>query len=99
MAEKLTIPKGEGTDEERLAALDKIAEACFLQGNYHLATRKWTQAGMKQKAMKALLKSGHRWKQDFRILFIKYSSTLGWETSINCQLLWDKIQYQTWKLC
>ena len=23
--------------------LDKIAESCFLQGNYHLATKKWTQ--------------------------------------------------------
>ena len=32
-----------GTEEERLTALDKVAEACFLQGNYHLATKKWTQ--------------------------------------------------------
>ncbi|XP_023331155.1 intraflagellar transport protein 140 homolog [Eurytemora carolleeae] len=43
MAERLSIPKDEGTEEERVAALDKIAESCFLQGNYHLATKKWTQ--------------------------------------------------------
>ena len=58
MAESLTVPKGEGSEEVRVAALDKIAEACFLQANYHLATKKWTQAGMRHKAMKALLKSG-----------------------------------------
>ena len=58
LAGSLSIPKGEGSEEQRLAALDQIAEAWFLQANYHLATKKWTQAGMRHKAMKALLKSG-----------------------------------------
>ena len=31
MAESLSVPKGEGSEEQRLAALDQIAEACFLQ--------------------------------------------------------------------
>ena len=91
MAEKLTIPKGQGTEEERLAALDKVAEACFLQGNYHLATKKWTQAGMKQKAMKALLKSGDTEKIVFfanvsrepqiYVLAANYLQSLDWRNS------------------
>ena len=91
MAEKLTIPKGEGSEEERLAALDKIAEACFLQGNYHLATKKWTQAGMKQKAMKALLKSGDTEKivffanvsrePEIYVLAANYLQSLDWRNN------------------
>ena len=91
MAEKLTIPKGEGTEQERLSALDKIAEACFLQGNYHLATKKWTQAGMKQKAMKALLKSGDTEKivffanvsreAEIYVLAANYLQSLDWRNN------------------
>ena len=91
MAEKLPIPKGEGTEEERLAALDKIAEACFLQGNYHLATKKWTQAGMRHKAMKALLKSGETEKivffanvsgeQEIYVLAANYLQSLDWRNN------------------
>ena len=91
MAEKLTIPKGDGTEDQRLAALDKIAEACFLQGNYHLATKKWTQAGMKQKAMKALLKSGDTEKivffanvsreAEIYVLAANYLQSLDWRNN------------------
>ena len=91
MAETLTLPKGEGSEEERLAALDKIAEACFLQGNYHLATKKWTQAGMRSKAMKALLKSGDTEKiiffanvsreSEIYVLAANYLQSLDWRNN------------------
>ncbi|KYM98003.1 PREDICTED: intraflagellar transport protein 140 homolog [Cyphomyrmex costatus] len=62
LAEKLTIEKGSDDDTERermrISILEKIAEITFDQGNYHLATKKFTQAGNKLRAMKALLKSG-----------------------------------------
>ena len=38
--------------------LNQIAKVAYQQGNYHLATKKWTQAGNKLQAMKSLLKSG-----------------------------------------
>jgi hypothetical protein len=31
--------------DEKLKVLNKIAEVAYQQGNYHLATKKWTQAG------------------------------------------------------
>ncbi|XP_020899151.2 intraflagellar transport protein 140 homolog, partial [Exaiptasia diaphana] len=55
LAEKMTLPKGE---ENRTTMLERIAECAMQQGSYHLATKKFTQAGNKMKAMKALLKSG-----------------------------------------
>lgn len=64
LAEKLTPGKDEGSGEaggdsmERLKLLEALGEVCMLQGQYHLATKKFTQAGNKMKAMKALLKSG-----------------------------------------
>jgi len=62
LAEKLTIEKNNNDDTEqehlRISTLEKIAEIAFDQGNYHLATKKFTQAGNKLRAMKALLKSG-----------------------------------------
>ena len=42
----------------RVDVLRRIAELCVAQQDYHLATKKYTQAGMKEKAMDALLKSG-----------------------------------------
>lgn len=44
--------------EERVKLLEMAADVCMQQGQYQLATKKYTQAGNKQKAMKALLKSG-----------------------------------------
>lgn len=45
-------------ERARIATLEKIGEIALNQGNYHLATKKFTQAGNKLRAMKALLKSG-----------------------------------------
>ncbi|XP_048575888.1 intraflagellar transport protein 140 homolog isoform X2 [Nematostella vectensis] len=55
LGEKMTLPKGA---ENRVTMLERIAECAMHQGSYHLATKKYTQAGNKMKAMKALLKSG-----------------------------------------
>ncbi|KAK7004477.1 intraflagellar transport protein 140 [Biomphalaria glabrata] len=57
LAEKLT-PDKDFDNAARLKLLEAIAEVCMHQGAYHLATKKFTQAGNKIKAMKALLKSG-----------------------------------------
>lgn len=41
-------PAGQGgSDEARVALLLKVAKACKRQGNYHLACKKYTQAGDK----------------------------------------------------
>lgn len=60
LAESLTVPKDSTLLSEagRKELLEKIADCCMRQGNYHLATKKYTQAGNKIKAMRALLKSG-----------------------------------------
>merc|ERR1719355_278257 len=43
---------------QRSAILMEIAKLCRQQGSFQLACKKFTQAGDKSKAMKALLKSG-----------------------------------------
>ncbi|CAH1793664.1 unnamed protein product [Owenia fusiformis] len=60
LVEKLTPAKGvaENETDERNKILEGIAEVCMNQRQYHLATKKFTQAGNKMKAMKSLLKSG-----------------------------------------
>lgn len=61
LAEKMTLEKVENDSERerfRISTLERIGEIAFMQGNYHLATKKFTQAGNKPRAMKALLKSG-----------------------------------------
>lgn len=61
LAEKMTVEKAEKDLERerlRISTLERIGEIAFHQGNYHLATKKFTQAGNKLRAMKALLKSG-----------------------------------------
>ncbi|XP_077482190.1 intraflagellar transport protein 140 homolog isoform X1 [Stigmatopora argus] len=58
-AEKMTATDSKDLSEEsHKELLEKIAECCVRQGNYHLASKKFTQAGNKHKAMRALLKSG-----------------------------------------
>ena len=45
-------------NKRRQELLRKLARCCKKQGSFHLATKKYTQAGDKLKAMKCLLKSG-----------------------------------------
>lgn len=47
LTEKLTPEKGQVGEDVRLAVLEKLAETLLTQGNYHLATKKFTQAGDK----------------------------------------------------
>ncbi|RYY36123.1 aminotransferase class V-fold PLP-dependent enzyme [archaeon] len=58
----MTPPKNDADDASAKAArvelLLRLAKALKHQGAYHLATKKYTQAGAKVKAMKALLRSG-----------------------------------------
>ena len=51
LSEKLTPGKEElgGDTMERMKILEAIAEVCMHQGQYHLATKKFTQAGNKVK--------------------------------------------------
>ncbi|CAK4724875.1 unnamed protein product [Aphanomyces euteiches] len=63
MAEKLTPPKPADESDKvamkrRTDLMMKLAKCCKHQGSFHLATKKYTQAGAKLKAMKCLLKSG-----------------------------------------
>uniref|UniRef100_A0A3P8VSN0 Intraflagellar transport 140 n=1 Tax=Cynoglossus semilaevis TaxID=244447 RepID=A0A3P8VSN0_CYNSE len=59
MAERMTVTDSKAlTEEDRKDVLERIADCCMRQGNYHLATKKYTQAGNKPKAMRSLLKSG-----------------------------------------
>lgn len=90
LAEKLTPSKDDaGIDTmERVKILEAIAEVCMHQGEYHLATKKFTQAGNKIKAMKALLKSGDTEKicffanvsrqKEIYIMAANYLQSLDW---------------------
>jgi len=57
MAESMS-PDKDAEQEYRRVLLERIGECCMSQGAYHLATKKFTQAGNRVQAMKALLKSG-----------------------------------------
>uniref|UniRef100_H2ZSL2 Intraflagellar transport 140 n=1 Tax=Latimeria chalumnae TaxID=7897 RepID=H2ZSL2_LATCH len=90
MAEKMTVSKDskELSEEFRRELLERIADCCMRQGNYHLATKKYTQAGNKLKAMRALLKSGDTEKiiffagvsrqKEIYIMAANYLQSLDW---------------------
>ena len=58
LSEKLTPGKEElgGDTMERMKILEAIAEVCMHQGQYHLATKKFTQAGNKVKVRRQFLR-------------------------------------------
>ncbi|XP_043416969.1 intraflagellar transport protein 140 homolog [Prionailurus bengalensis] len=90
MAEKMTVPKDSKdlSEESRRQLLEQIANCCMRQGSYHLATKKYTQAGNKLKAMRALLKSGDTEKivffagvsrqKEIYIMAANYLQSLDW---------------------
>jgi len=91
MAEAMTPPKKEGDEGEgslRSQLLFKLAKCCKRQGNFHLACKKYTQAGDKIKAMKVLIKSGDTEKitffanvsrkKEIYIMAANYLQTLDW---------------------
>ncbi|XP_067407526.1 intraflagellar transport protein 140 homolog isoform X3 [Emydura macquarii macquarii] len=90
MAEKMTVSKDskELSEESRRELLEQIADCCMRQGSYHMATKKYTQAGNKLKAMRALLKSGDTEKivffagvskqREIYIMAANYLQSLDW---------------------
>ncbi|KAF6271471.1 intraflagellar transport 140 [Rhinolophus ferrumequinum] len=90
MAEKMTVAKDctDLSEESRRELLEQIANCCMRQGKYHLATKKYTQAGNKLKAMRALLKSGDTEKivffagvsrqKEIYIMAANYLQSLDW---------------------
>ncbi|KAM5198317.1 intraflagellar transport protein 140 homolog isoform 1-T4 [Hipposideros larvatus] len=90
MAEKMTVAKDctDLSEESRRDLLEQIADCCMRQGKYHLATKKYTQAGNKLKAMRALLKSGDTEKivffagvsrqKEIYIMAANYLQSLDW---------------------
>uniref|UniRef100_A0A8C1FZ63 Intraflagellar transport 140 homolog (Chlamydomonas) n=1 Tax=Cyprinus carpio carpio TaxID=630221 RepID=A0A8C1FZ63_CYPCA len=90
LAESLTVPKDSShlSEAGRKELLEKIADCFMRQGNYHLATKKYTQAGNKIKAMRALLKSGDTEKivffagvsrqKEIYIMAANYLQSLDW---------------------
>ncbi|EDV20700.1 uncharacterized protein TRIADDRAFT_60914 [Trichoplax adhaerens] len=88
VADKMTISKESADNEYRNQLLEKIAECAMQQGSYHLATKKFTQASNKIKAMKSLLKSGDTEKiiffagvsrqREIYIMAANYLQSLDW---------------------
>ncbi|VEN35720.1 unnamed protein product [Callosobruchus maculatus] len=89
LVEKLTPEKGVIDEELRTQVLINLAESLMLQEEYHLATKKFTQAGDKIRAMKALLKSGDTEKiiffagvsrqREIYIMAANYLQSLDWQ--------------------
>mmetsp|Transcript_19068 Transcript_19068/g.64920 ORF Transcript_19068/g.64920 Transcript_19068/m.64920 type:complete len:1396 (+) Transcript_19068:174-4361(+) len=103
MAEQMTPPKGEVSEEERQVQLRRIAKCCKRQGSFHLACKKYTQAGDKLKAMQVLLKSGDTEKIIFfagvsrqREIYMSaanYLQTLDWHN--DAEIMKSIIQFYT----
>ncbi|XP_035001907.2 intraflagellar transport protein 140 homolog isoform X2 [Hippoglossus stenolepis] len=92
LAERMTVTDSKDLSEDaRKEVLEKIADCCMRQGNYHLATKKYTQAGNKPKAMRALLKSGDTEKivfftnvcrqKEIFIMAANYLQSLDWRNN------------------
>ncbi|XP_065658914.1 intraflagellar transport protein 140 homolog [Hydra vulgaris] len=89
IAEKMTFPKEHSDAKYRLYLLEKIGECAYKQGSFHLATKKFTQAGNKMKAMKSLLKSGDTKKivffagvsrqKEIYVMAANYLQSLDWQ--------------------
>eukprot|EP01061_Rhynchopus_euleeides_P011970 TRINITY_DN21580_c0_g3_i1.p1 TRINITY_DN21580_c0_g3~~TRINITY_DN21580_c0_g3_i1.p1 ORF type:complete len:1443 (+),score=619.87 TRINITY_DN21580_c0_g3_i1:178-4506(+) len=93
MAEEMTLPKTDNEDDEalRLSLLRKVAKVAKVQESWHLACKKYTQAGDRIKGMKVLLKSGdtdkivfftnHSRQKDVYILAAHYLQTIDWHNN------------------
>ena len=58
LAERMTVAElKDMSEQEQRELLERIADCCMRQGNYHLATKKYTQAGNKPKVMFILLQT------------------------------------------
>ncbi|KAJ9518877.1 hypothetical protein QJQ45_026278, partial [Haematococcus lacustris] len=88
MADAMTPGKDVVSAEERTLVLTRIAKVAKRQANWQLAAKKYTQAGDKVKAMKALLRSGDTEKivfftgvsrqKEIYLMAANYLQTLDW---------------------
>ncbi|KAI9582059.1 intraflagellar transport protein 140 homolog [Glossina fuscipes] len=93
LAEMLTPQKGEIDEKTRIYILVQLGELSQQQGDYHTATKKFTQAGDKVRAMKSLLKSGNTEKiiyfanisrqHEVYIMAANYLQALNWQEDNN----------------
>lgn len=89
LAEMLTPAKDEIADALRVSILTALGDILQVQGDYHTATKKFTQAGDKIRAMKSLLKSGDTEKivffagmsrqREVYIMAANYLQSLNWQ--------------------
>ncbi|RMX59262.1 hypothetical protein pdam_00005737 [Pocillopora damicornis] len=86
LAEKMTLPKG-SDPEIRNKLLERIADCCMHQRSYHLATKKYTQAGNKikvsghkQKGLDLLKQHlfGDKAKKEIYVMAANYLQSLDW---------------------
>ncbi|CAH8461641.1 unnamed protein product [Dicrocoelium dendriticum] len=95
LAERLTPPATSTIPEaERVSILVELGELCLGQGQYHMACKKFTQAGSRIAAMKALLRSGDTEKiifftnvskqREIYVMAANYLQTLEeWKTNVD----------------
>lgn len=104
LAELLTPTKDDDVTEERkIEILEKVGDLLQIQGDYHLAAKKFTQAGNKTKAMKSLLKSGDTEKivffagmtrqKEIYVMAGNYLQSLDWQN--NPRILKNIISFYT----
>uniref|UniRef100_A0A182S5V1 Uncharacterized protein n=1 Tax=Anopheles maculatus TaxID=74869 RepID=A0A182S5V1_9DIPT len=89
LAELLTPGKEDLPEGERIALLLRLGDILQEQGDYHAATKKFTQAGDRVRAMKSLLKSGDTDKiiffagmsrqKDVYVMAANYLQALNWQ--------------------
>lgn len=103
-AEMLTPSLDDINDnEQRINILIQLGDILQEQGDYHTATKKFTQAGNKIRAMKSLLKSGDTEKicffasmsrhKDVYIMAANYLQSLNWQ--IDGKIMKNIIQFYT----
>ncbi|KAH8393888.1 hypothetical protein KR215_005842 [Drosophila sulfurigaster] len=90
LADLLTPGKGDFEEATRMSILVQLGELLQQQGDYHSATKKFTQAGDKVRAMKSLLKSGNTDKiiffatmsrqREIYIMAANYLQALDWQS-------------------
>ncbi|XP_067639118.1 intraflagellar transport protein 140 homolog isoform X2 [Eurosta solidaginis] len=89
LAQMLTPEKNQLEEQERIWILTQLGDLLQQQGDYHTATKKFTQAGDKVRAMKSLLKSGSTEKiiffanmsrqREVYIMAANYLQALNWQ--------------------
>ncbi|XP_030565569.1 intraflagellar transport protein 140 homolog isoform X1 [Drosophila novamexicana] len=93
LADLLTPNKADFDEPTRIGILVQLGELLQQQGDYHSATKKFTQAGDKVRAMKSLLKSGNTDKiiffatmsrqREIYIMAANYLQALDWQSDGN----------------